>query len=102
MLSRLFLGVVPKAVGFYPTDRDKAEKFAAANIPRVASGDIRDPFSPRVVRYFIPQKSDSTHDVSGDDANLVPTLVPKPGSPTVTQDNFRWPESASKRYVGLP
>jgi hypothetical protein len=78
VLSRIFLVVTPKAVGFYPTDRDKAEKFAAANIPGVASGDIRDPFRPHVVRYFIPQTSDSTHDVSGDDANLVPTLVPKP------------------------
>jgi hypothetical protein len=44
-------------------DRDKAEKFAAANIPGVASGDIRDLFSPGAVRYFIPQKTDKTHKV---------------------------------------
>ena len=67
--SRLFLGVAPKAVGFYPTNRDKAGKFAATNIPGVASGDIRDPFGSRVVRYFIPQKTDKTRSVCGDDAN---------------------------------
>jgi hypothetical protein len=55
--------VAPKGVRFYPTDRDKAEKFTAANIPGVASGDIRDLFSPGAVRYFIPQKTDKTHKV---------------------------------------
>ncbi len=33
---------------------------------------------------------------------VVPTLVPKPGSPTVTQGNLRRSESAAKRYVELP
>ena len=87
-LSLLFLGVAPKAVGFYPTNRDKAGKFAAANTPGVAPGDIRDPIGPRVARYFIPQKTDKTRSVCGDDANLVPILVPKPGSPFVTKENL--------------
>ena len=31
----------------------------------------------------------------------VPTLVPKPGSPAVTQDYLPCYESTAKRYVGL-
>jgi hypothetical protein len=34
-------------------------------------------------------------------AKVVPTLVPKPRSPTVTQGNLPSHESATKRYGGL-
>lgn len=33
----------------------------------VRAVDIRDPFSPREVGYFIPQKTDKTQEICGDD-----------------------------------
>ena len=60
MLSRLFPGVVPKAVRFYPTDGDKTEKFSAANMPGDESGDVRDPGAPTVTQEHLPsRKSDA-------------------------------------------
>ena len=66
VLSRLFLGVASKAVGFYLRVRDKDDKFVAENLAGVASGDMRDLFSAGVVRYFNLQQIDKTRHVYGE------------------------------------
>ncbi len=42
------------------------------------------------------------NEAGGGDSVLVPTLVPNPGSPTVTQGNLPGHEFISKRSVVLP